>query len=116
MRYDQIFATSQNKMKDIMKKVIERCQNDKIFEEDLRNNPTEILQKEGLELQPGIRIQIIKTVAEANSLPDNVIPLSLDNRKSVLSQEELEKVAGGCSHDNTTNPHTFGLDGYWNCE
>jgi hypothetical protein len=95
MSYDQIFATSRNKTEEIMKTVREKCINDKVFEQDLLNKPTETLQKEGLELQKGIRFQVVKTADEANILPDNVIPLLLENKNEALSPEDLDKVAGG---------------------
>jgi hypothetical protein len=95
MTYDQIFATSQDRMIEIMKRVHEKCKNDKIFEQVLLNNPTETLKKEGLELQKDISFQIVKTKEEANVLPDNVIPLLFEERKGALSEEELQKVAGG---------------------
>jgi hypothetical protein len=95
MTYDQIFATSQDRMIEIMKRVHEKCKNDKIFEQVLLNNPTETLKKEGLELQNGISFQIVKTKEEANVLPDNVIPLLFEDREEALSEEELQKVAGG---------------------
>jgi hypothetical protein len=46
-------------------------------------------------VQPGIRFQLVKTEEEANLLPDNVIPLSFQNKKGALSSEDLQKVAGG---------------------
>lgn len=88
-----------------------------MFEQKLLTNPTQTLQKEGLELQKGLSFQIVNTVEEANSLPDNVIPLSLENGKGVLSKEKLDNVTGGCSHDgDPSTSHTFGSDGRWNCE
>jgi hypothetical protein len=93
--YDQLFATSRDKMKEIMKEVFEKCKNDKIFERELLNNPTETIKKEGLELKPGVSIQIIKTEKEASLLPNNVIPLFLSDKQEPLSVEELDKVAGG---------------------
>lgn len=95
MTYDQIFATSRDKMEEIMKEVHEKCINDKGFEQELFSNPTETLKKKGLELQPGMSFQIVKTEEEVNLLPDNVIPLSFGDKQDLLSVEDLDKVVGG---------------------
>lgn len=41
--------------------------------------------------------QVVKTAKEANSLPDNIIPLSFKDKKESLSIEELRNVAGGAT-------------------
>ena len=94
MTYDQLFATSRDRMEEIVKEVFEKCKNDKVFDQALHNDPTETLKKEGLELQPGISFQIVKTEEDAKRLPHNIIPLCLDD-KHFLDGSELDKVAGG---------------------
>jgi hypothetical protein len=96
MTYDQLFVTSRDRMEEIMKAVLEKCDNDKIFEQALLSDPTETLKKEGLELQPGMSVQIVKTEEEASLLSNNVIPLSIGNKQNSLSLKDLEDVAGGC--------------------
>lgn len=95
MKFGQFFTISEEKVEEIMKRVGEKCKNDKSFELELHNHPTETLKKEGLELQPGMRFQVVNTLDEANALPDNVVPLSFKNNKDSLSLNDLQKVAGG---------------------
>jgi hypothetical protein len=93
MTHDQMYAISRDRMEEIMKEVRNRCKNDKVFEQELIQDPTETLKKEGLKLQPGISFQVTKTEEEARQLPDNVIPLSFEQNS--LDIEDLDKVAGG---------------------
>lgn len=95
--YEQMLVTSQDRFNKIMKHVINKCKNDKTFEHNLLNNPTEILKQEGLELQPNVSFQTVKTEEEARLLPNNVIPFLLKEKQGPLSEEDLDKVVGGGS-------------------
>jgi hypothetical protein len=94
MTYEQLFAISRDRIGEIMKEVFEKCKNDKKFEQVMLNDPTGTLKKEGLELQPGISFQIVKTMEDAKLLPNNIIPLYAD-AKHLLTPEELDVVAAG---------------------
>jgi hypothetical protein len=96
LKFDEIFFTSRNKIEEIMNAVVEKRRIDKDFDHKLLHNPTETLQKEGLELQKGFSIQIVKTKEEAKALPDKIIPLILQNKEGVLSASDLDRVVGGC--------------------
>lgn len=95
MKFAALFAMSQDKVKEIMNAVGEKCKTDENFAQELRNNPTQMLQKEGLQFQPGISVQLIKTENEATLLPDNVIPISFGITEDSLSVDVLDKVVGG---------------------
>lgn len=94
MKFEQIFAISQDKAEEIMKRVGEKYKNDKVFKQELHSNATETLRKEGLELQSGISFKFVKTEEEAKSLPHNVIPISFENNEDSLLLDDLDKVVG----------------------
>lgn len=115
MKYDEIFITPRNQMNEIMKTVIEKCQDDKDFEQRLLNNPTEIMQLEGVEVKEGFNFQIVKSLEDLDSLPTNIIPLPLVNQKCSLSLEDLDKVAGGVGGWDPGSVSGSGHgNGYWN--
>lgn len=95
INYNQVFVTPINITKQIMTTAHEKCINDSLFKQNFLENPTDTLQKEGLKLHKGFSFRFVTTIEEANSLPDNVIPLSFENKRESLSLEDLEKVAGG---------------------
>jgi hypothetical protein len=66
MTYEQIFATSRDRMEEIMKEVHEKYKNDTMFEHALLNDPTETLKKEGLKLQPDIAFKLLKQKKRQN--------------------------------------------------
>lgn len=117
MTYEQLYATSRERMEEIMKVVREKCKNDKIFEQELFKYPTETLKKEGLKLQPDICFQFVKSEEDTERLPDSVIPLTFkfveteaeanalpasvfplvrtQKNNEGLSMDSLDKVAAG---------------------
>lgn len=103
MNYNQVFVTPINITKQIMTTAHEKCINDSLFKQNFLEDPTDILEKEGLKLHKGFSFRFVTTVEEANSLPDNVIPLSFENKKEALSLEDLQKIAGGGSMQDLLN-------------
>ncbi|KTD21111.1 hypothetical protein [Legionella londiniensis] len=61
-----------------------------------RENPDEALKKAGVRLNPGICFKIVKNQKEADNLPENELPLMLEQKQGKkLNLDELSCVAGG---------------------
>ena len=104
MKYEDIFAMPQENLIQCMQKINLKCKNDEEFKQQLKDNPTETLKKEGVQLQPNIRFQTIQTEEEAKDLPDNVIPFAIqEQKKGALSSNDLKKVAGGMAGLQSSN-------------
>lgn len=110
MKHDRIFALPQDQVSEIMNRVTEKYKNDPTFKKNLIIHPTETLKEEGLELQPGLSIQIVKTEEEARQLPDNVIPISFGDKQDSLSLEDLDKVSGGRTEVGSPHPGSYIYD------
>lgn len=72
-----------------MTQLIEKALTDESFKEQLLKNPLAIFKAEGIEVPPGLEIKILED-------SDKVFHLVLPPNPSELSDDELDKVAGGC--------------------
>ena len=69
-------------------KVIAKAWSDADFKARLLANPAQTLQAEGIEIPDGVKVNIVENTTEQFYF---VIP----NRSGELSEEDLDKVAGG---------------------
>ena len=71
-----------------MSKVIAKAWSDADFKARLLANPAETLQAEGIEIPDGVKVNVVENTTEQYYF---VIPNKVDE----LSDEDLDKVAGG---------------------
>jgi hypothetical protein len=71
-----------------MSQLIAKCWADESFKHKLLTDPTATLKAEGVELPPGLSVRVLETT-------DKVFHLVIPPRPTDLSDEDLEKVAGG---------------------
>jgi hypothetical protein len=72
--------------------VVARAWSEEAFKERLLAEPGAVLREQGLEIPAGVDVRVIEDTAEAVHL---VLPPRPTSVKGDLSDEELERVAGG---------------------
>ncbi|WP_133128365.1 hypothetical protein [Legionella nagasakiensis] len=98
MKYEDIFAMPKDELESIINVIKHKCKNDEEFKTRLKENPTDVLNAEGIRLQPNIRFKLVESEEEAKKLPENVIPFTFqEQKKESVSPEDLKEVAGGVS-------------------
>ncbi|WP_133128927.1 hypothetical protein [Legionella nagasakiensis] len=96
MNYEDIFAMPQEELDVLVQRIYQKIQKDERFKQRLKEKPTEVLEKEGIKLQPGLCFQVVASKEEAMQLPVNVIPFPLiTGKKGKVALTDLTEVAGG---------------------
>ena len=70
--------------------IIAKCWSDDVFKQKLMSDPKSVLKEQGIEVPPGLEIKTVENTAKVFHI---VIPAK--PTKNELSDEDLDKVAGG---------------------
>lgn len=84
-------AKSKN-LQEIRSKIIAKAWKDPVFKKKLLSNPTSALKEMGVDLPPNATVKVVEDSSQTFTF---VLPASPANI-TMLSDENLENVAGGC--------------------